>query len=163
MRHLVRGLVGGALATVAMSAFMLGASKLGALGEPPPRKLGRFAARLSGDLFPTEEKLNALATLGHFGVGIGAGGLFGALAPRVRRVLPMSLAGLAFGTLVWAAGYLGVMPALGLMRQPKHDRPGRPTTMILAHWIYGAVLAASVRPYVVQVRPYATRVVPSAA
>jgi hypothetical protein len=139
-------MVGGAVATVAMSAFMLATKKLGALGEPPPRKLGRLAARLSGDLFPSKKKQNVLATLGHFGIGMGAGGIFGTLAPRVRRVLPLPLAGAAFGTMVWAAGYLGVMPALGLMPMPKNDRRGRPLSMIAAHWIYGTVLAASMQP-----------------
>jgi hypothetical protein len=149
-------MVGGALATVAMSAFMLGAKRLGALGEPPPKKLGRFVARLTGDLFPSKQKQNVLATVGHFGIGIGAGGVFGSLAPRIRRVFPLPLAGAVFGTLIWATGYLGVMPKLGLMPAPKHDRPGRPLSMIVAHWIYGTVLAAAMH------RGEMTRVVPSA-
>ncbi len=137
-------MVGGAVATVAMSAFMLATKKV--LGEPPPRKLGRFMGRLTGDLFPSKTKQNVLATVGHFGIGMGAGGVFGTLAPQIRRVLPLPVAGAVFGTMVWAAGYLGVMPALGLMPMPKHDRPGRPLAMIVAHWIYGTVLAASMQP-----------------
>jgi hypothetical protein len=149
-------MVGGALATVAMSAFMLGAKKLGALGEPPPRKLGRLVARLGGDLFPSRRKQNVLATVGHFGIGIGAGGIFGTLAPQIRRTLPLPIAGAVFGSLIWAAGYLGAMPALGLMAMPKHDRRGRPLAMIVAHWVYGTVLAASMQT------DETTRMVPSA-
>lgn len=148
-------MVGGALATVAMSAFMFGTQKLGMLGEPPPRKLGRLAARITGDLFPSKAKQNVLATLGHFGIGMGAGAMFGSLAPQLRRALPLPIAGVVFGGLVWATGYLGVMPALGVMPTPARDRPGRPLSMVLAHLVYGTVLAASMKGDVI------LRVVPS--
>ena len=32
-----------------------------------------------------------------------------------------------------------------LMPMPQDDRPGRPTSMVIAHWVYGASLAAAAR------------------
>ena len=41
---------------------------------------------------------------------------------------------------VWIASYVGWVPAAGLMPRPSRDRPGRPTSMVLAHWIFGGTL-----------------------
>jgi hypothetical protein len=87
----------------------------------------------------------------HFAFGGACGALFG-LAHEVWRVRAPStsgvrghrtplLAGLAFGTAVWAVSYAGWVPAFGIMPAPQDDRPGRPTSMVVAHWVFGGVLA----------------------
>jgi hypothetical protein len=54
------------------------------------------------------------------------------------------LVGIAYGTAIWATGYLGWVPALELMPPGPDDRRQRPLVMVVAHWLYGAVLGAAV-------------------
>ena len=75
-----------------------------------------------------------------FAFGIGIGGVFGVMH-RGIRVHPV-LGGIIFATLVWATSYQGWVPALGIMPPASRDEPGRPMTMVLAHWVYGAILGA---------------------
>jgi hypothetical protein len=46
---------------------------------------------------------------------------------------------------VWLGSYAGWIPALDLLPPPDRDRRGRPPSMIVAHWVYGAALGASLR------------------
>lgn len=150
-----RGLAGGIVATAAMSAFMLGAQKLGLMGRLPPMKITDALLGVIGRRHDTPRPARrALATLNHFAFGGACGALFG-LAHDLWRVgapstsgvrghrAPLA-AGLAFGTAVWAVSYAGWVPALGIMPKPAHDRLGRLTSMVLAHWIFGGVLAKTV-------------------
>ncbi|MEO8701810.1 MAG: hypothetical protein ABI867_17325 [Kofleriaceae bacterium] len=139
---LERGLVGavaGALATVPMTAALAIAKGTGFLGEPPPKKLTRRFLMLLGSR-PDDTTLNVATTLAHFGYGATTGAVF-SLLPRPAR---NPIGGMAFGVAVWATSYLGWIPKLGLMRYPSKDRPGRPTSMIVAHLVFGAALGALV-------------------
>jgi hypothetical protein len=145
---LVRGLAGGIVATAAMSAVMLAAQKSGLLGHMPPKKItDGFLGALGIRRETPEPARKALATLNHFAFGGVCGALFG-LAREMTRGRRSGrapvLAGVAYGTAIWAVSYAGWVPALGIMPRPKHDRPGRPTSMVLAHWVFGAVLAKTV-------------------
>jgi hypothetical protein len=147
-----RGIAGGLVATVAMSAVMLGAQKAGLLGRMPPRKITDSLLGALGLRGKTSEPARrALATVNHLAFGGACGALFG-LAHEVWRVRAPTtsgvrghgtplLAGLAFGTAIWAVSYAGWVPAFAIMPTPKTDRPGRPTSMVVAHWVFGGVLA----------------------
>ncbi|MDB5213650.1 MAG: hypothetical protein JWO86_1577 [Myxococcaceae bacterium] len=147
-----RGFAGGLIATVAMSAVMLGAQKAGLLGRMPPRRITDALLGALGVHRKTPEPARrALATINHFAFGGASGALFGLAhaawrvrvsnASGVRGHRAPLLAGLAFGTAVWAVSYAGWVPRLGIMPMPHQDRPGRPMTMVVAHWVFGAVLA----------------------
>ncbi len=149
---LVRGAVGGLAATVLMSAVMLGAQRAGLMGRLPPKKITDGLLGMIGMRNKTPEPAKkVLATINHFAFGGSCGALFGLAhevwRTRARRVsgvrghrAPVT-AGLAFGTAVWAVSYAGWVPALGIMPMPQDDRPGRPTSMVIAHWVFGAALA----------------------
>jgi len=150
---LVRGLAGGVVATAAMSAVMLAAQKAGLLGEMPPEKItGRLLAAAGLRRKTPEGARQAFSMLLHFAFGGASGAAFGvahelwrtrsrtALRRSHARRVPL-LAGLAFGTAIWASSYAGWVPALRIMPMPQRDRRGRPTSMVLAHWVFGAVLA----------------------
>src|ERR687885_177231 len=127
-----------------MSAFMLLAKQLGLMGEQPPRKITRRFLVRSGDKRPRGETQDVLASALHFGFGAAGGTLF-ALAFRLLRLpFPSALQGAAYGTGVWAVSYLGWVPELGIMPPADRDRPGRPQSMLIAHWIYGSVLGVLV-------------------
>jgi hypothetical protein len=139
---LARGAVAGGLATGAMTGVMLGAQRAGLLGKMPPL---RITERLFRRLHPATvrgRRKHVLAAVSHLGFGIAAGALYGGLAGRMGDRRPSLLGALGFGGLVWAGSYAGWLPRLGLMPPPHRDRPGRQSTMLLAHLVYGAVLFA---------------------
>lgn len=150
-----RGLLSGLVATAAMSAVMLAAQKAGLLGHMPPRKISDRLLDAAGVRRKTPEPARrALGAVLHFAFGGVCGAVFG-LARAVsvarasdgsarRRRAPV-LAGLAYGTAIWAVSYAGWVPALGIMPMPHADRPGRPSSMVLAHWVFGATLAKLLR------------------
>ena len=136
------GAVAGSLATVAMSAVMFGAKRLGLMGEMPPEKItARFLDRL-GWTSRSGGTQDLMAAIAHVGFGAAAGSLFAILERRFRPPAPPVLAGVVFGTGVWLISYQGWVPALGLMAPPSRDRPGRPQSMLVAHLVFGSVLGA---------------------
>ena len=144
LRSTVVGAVGGAVATLVMSAVMVAEKKLGLLGEHPPKKLVRGLRRRAG-IFGVSRGADDVATLvAHWGFGMTTGALFGLLHRGARGVVRSSLIGAGYGAAVWAASYAGWIPALGLMRSPRRDRPFRPTSMVAAHLVFGSVLGAFV-------------------
>ncbi|MET0594447.1 MAG: FAD-dependent oxidoreductase [Polyangiaceae bacterium] len=138
----LRGGAAGAVATVAMTAVMLAERELGLLGQLPPKKLVRGARRALGIVGTSHRTDNVVTTAAHLGFGVAMGSLYGLANPRRRRPLVGALLGAGFGTAVWAASYAGWIPALGLMPPPRRDRPFRPASMVVAHWVFGAVLGA---------------------
>lgn len=136
LARFVAGAVAGVAATAAMSTEMALAKKVGLLGEAPPHKLTQRLLTLVGAR-PRSDTAKKLATTAmHLGYGAAAGALFALLPRRGQNVV----GGSAYGIGIWATSYVGWIPKLGLMRSPSRDRTGRPTAMVLAHVVYGAVL-----------------------
>jgi NAD(P)-dependent dehydrogenase (short-subunit alcohol dehydrogenase family) len=133
------GIVAGAVATGVMSLAMMAGKRLGALGEPPPRRITRRLLAPLGPLAPRGRALDFAALGAHVGFGASLGLLYGLLPTRGRS--PSS--GLLFGMTAWAVNYAGWLPKAGLMPAPSRDRPGRPTTMLAAHLLFGKVLAST--------------------
>lgn len=139
--RLLSGAAAGLAATAAMSLVMLGAKKVGALGEPPPRRIVRKLTAPLGRLAPRGAALGLAALGAHFAFGASMGALFAALPARARS----DRGGLLFGLGVWTANYAGALPQMGLMPRARRDRSARPTSMVAAHLVYGALLAATHR------------------
>lgn len=139
-RGAARGLAAGAVATVGMSVLMFAARRAGILGRMPPE---RITSHLLDHLHVRRrrETQDLLASVLHLGFGAAAGAVFGVARRRVPVPLPGLLQGLLYGTAVWTVSYVGWVPALGIMPPPPRDRPGRPETMLAAHWVYGGLLA----------------------
>ena len=147
MRRLAAGAAAGLAATFPMTAAMKLAQ--GMLPAPqrrplPPRRITMRALRKAGvrphaDL--DEPARRGLTVAAHYGYGTGAGALFGAIAPSSAR--DAVAAGIGYGLLVWAASYLGLMPALGLHPPATRETPGRTIMMIAAHVVWGAAMGAT--------------------
>lgn len=140
------GAVGGAVGTAAMSGVMLVAQRAGVMGRQPPEAITAAALEAAGEHRQEPATRDALAGALHFAFGVGVGAVFGVLhgqLPARARRHP-ALSGAAYATLVWAVSYQGWVPALGILPPATRDAPGRPVTMLLAHWVYGATLGAIV-------------------
>jgi hypothetical protein len=122
IRKLEQGITGGALATLPMSAVMVGAQRLGLLGKHPPEKITQ--AMLFGiGARPSRGQRKLLAVAAHFGFGAATGAVFSLARPGEPTLLRAALEGAAFGTAVWATSYIGLVPKLGIMPPPRRGPP----------------------------------------
>jgi hypothetical protein len=116
---------------------MLAAGRVGLLGRQPPQAIAERAVEVG-----TRERVpapvgRALGVLTHLAFG-GGGGVGYALLPRR---LPPPVRGCSWALAIYAAAYQGWIPALGALPPAEKDRRDRVAVMVLAHLVYGMVLA----------------------
>ena len=140
LRAAAVGAISGLAATVAMSAVMLAARRVGISPELPPARIAEEAVEAARGRPATADEVSVLAMLGHLGFGAAAGALYGVLARRVTSGPIGAALGTTFAAGVWLVSYQGWIPALGILPPASRDDPGRVTTMVAAHGVYGAVL-----------------------
>jgi hypothetical protein len=136
------GALAGFTATVPMSAFMLATFKALPADEQyalQPRLIAeRLAEQAHIEMPESEAASNAASTALHFAYGTGVGAAYPLFAESTT--LNPVVAGAAYGMAVYAAGYLGWLPATGVMafglKHPKH----RLSMIIGAHLVWGVAL-----------------------
>jgi uncharacterized membrane protein YagU involved in acid resistance len=142
VKDVIAGMVGGIAATVPMTAAMevMHAALPPAERRPlPPRRIEDRLTGVTGARRALGESEHvALTMLLHFGFGGAAGAVYGLASPHLPGA-PM-VKGAGFGVAVWAASYLGGLPATGLERSALREPSGRNALMVLAHVVWGAVL-----------------------
>ncbi len=102
----------------------------------PPRLISERVAAAAGMADSmTERQRVGFALASHYAYGAAAGA---GCAPVMRAVGgPPVVGGIAYGLGVWAASYLGWIPALGILR-PATDHPRERVGMMLAaHVVWG--------------------------
>jgi putative membrane protein len=92
-------------------------------------------AGLSDQLKP--EQHLALTLVNHFAYGGAAGSIYGVIADKLP--LPPIIKGIGFGLGVWTISYLGLLPALGILKPATQHPARRNVLMIVAHVIWGSV------------------------
>ena len=137
--RILKGLLAGARASMAMSSTMRGAQAVGLIGKLPPRKITERALQAVGAGGAPRPVRSLAAAANHLAFGMACGALYASLG-RARRFAPEPIPGILFGTLVWAVSYAGWVPAARILPPPQDDDPRRVATMIGAHVVYGAVL-----------------------
>jgi uncharacterized membrane protein YagU involved in acid resistance len=146
MNRAVAGAAAGLAATVPMTLAMRAAQQSLPPHQRyplPPRRIILRATRKAGirpHLHLKETHRRGLTWLAHYGYGTATGALFGLVAPR--NLGDAVSGGIGYGLLVWAASYLGLMPALGLHPPATREPFGRNVMMVLAHAVWGASLGA---------------------
>ena len=149
-RAVLTGAGAGVAATVVMTGVMLGLQRAGLLGRMPPRLIVEHAlARFGIRRHTSRGTRKALTLAAHIGFGASQGALYALghtiAAKRGHAAHPTLTTGIPFALAVWAVNYAGWIPQVGIMPPPSRDRMGRPTSMILAHVVYGAALATVLR------------------
>jgi hypothetical protein len=137
--HAGSGLAAGLAATGVMMALRMFDQKYAPKTVPHAKEdPGEFVVRnvesLTGALPETAEKTGALALHLTYGTG------FGLLYSLWRKISPRSsplLDGAVLGTAVYAAGYLGWLPALGLTRPLWRQRFPSIAGELARHVVYG--------------------------
>jgi hypothetical protein len=145
------GALGGALGTLFMTQSYKLAPHLPESVQPIPlrrdpgdflvNKVESLAHRRAGE--PVER---AAAKGLQWSYGIGWGALLGLVGARLEasHLSRALIAGATLGTLVYAAGYAGWIPALGLSEPIYRQPAGRIASGWLSHVIYGVLVALPV-------------------
>lgn len=150
------GAAAGVAATLAMSPVM--SPRLTArasaplrhvrgLDEFPPRRVVQAGEEIIAGERKLPDRAEVAATwLAHLGYGAAVGAIYGVMAPsldeRIDSPVRGAAAGALFGLGVWAAGYAGWLPLVGIrtgtIRGDRRDLPWP----LAAHVVYGATLGA---------------------
>jgi hypothetical protein len=143
-RRLLTGALGGLVGTAAMTAAMRRMHERLTDAERyplPPREIIQSVARQTGmDRRAGEGDLQDLTLGAHFAYGAAAGALY-----AVARPSDGILAGAGYGLLVWAASYLGWIPALAILEPATRHARRRNGLMLAAHVVWGATTALTIR------------------
>lgn len=143
LADMLLGARAGLVATAAMSLLMLAAKAAGLTGRLPPARVADQATEeLPPPGQPDRPERDVLGAALHFGFGAGLGAVFGLATSGLDRLRLSTALGVGYATAVYAVSYLGWIPALNIMPTATRDRPGRSVTMLLGHWLFGAVLGA---------------------
>lgn len=145
-RRIGMGAAAGVAGTAAMTALMVpGIGRALPLRARPavfvPRQVVGWAERRSAGrsvLTPGQRSLAAGAA--HLAYGASTGAIYGLLRARTRRI-PAPVAGGLWGALVWAVGYEGWLPALGIRPATTDQRPSKRPIQIANHLLYGLCTA----------------------
>jgi putative membrane protein len=137
------GLVATLPMTAAMEAMFRWLPRREQYALPP----GEITAKLTDELGVNDQmdvqQHLALTLFNHFAYGAAAGSLYGVIVDAVQgkaQLGPPAIQGSVWGIIVWTVSYLGLLPALGVLR-PATQHPGRRNLlMISAHLIWGSVL-----------------------
>lgn len=151
MHRMLRGAIAGTVATIPMTLVM--ARLFRELPESqryplPPRLIMENLSRrtpLRG--LPNEATLTEVTLTAHFVYGAATGAIF----PYLERHSETNvLRGAVYGVGVWAASYLGWIPAAHILTPATHHPAKRNALMLLAHLVWGSALAgtsAALRDY----------------
>lgn len=147
MNPLLKGAIAGTLATIpmtlVMSALFRRLPREQRYPLPPVLLTFRLARTLPGAPALEGRQLTATALAAHFAYGALTGAIYPLFArTRLVQSAPL-LMGPAYGLGVWAASYLGWIPAARLLAPATRHPARRNVLMGIAHVVWGAALAAA--------------------
>lgn len=148
LERIALGAAGGFAGTLVLQALVGASQKWLPSAAPPLREHpGKFMVERAEEVLPErvrgripEAAETAAAQALGVGYGLAFGGLYAALRPRGGSPL---LDGLILGTTAWAAGYLGWLPATGLMRPVWRQNALQALAPAAEHAVYGMVTVAA--------------------
>jgi len=140
--RLAKGALAGLVATVPMTVVMVLLQRLlpRHLRYPlPPEQVTLRVIADKGAISHLGDPERTIATgILHFGIGALGGAGYSVAAKLIPA--PSVPRGIGFGLLVWLTGYMGWLPALGIL-QPATKHPAqRNALMITAHVVWGSVV-----------------------
>ncbi len=147
MNSLTSGAVAGLAGTTVMTGAMFLTKKAGMVpGKLEPKEIAENSEEKLGvrDYLP-EPAFEASWVMLHFGYGTLSGVAY-ALAQKMALDLERPvLVGPLFGVLLWAFGYCGWLPVLGLYPPPTQVPKRKAAANILTHVVYGTATAVAHR------------------
>lgn len=145
MNRLLIGSLAGLLATVPMSAVMSTLFKQLPFNEQYPLPPREITEKVTDDIGVShkleEHEHTLLALVAHFAYGAATGAIYNFLVRKLP--LPGTVKGMGYGLSVWTVSYLGLLPALGILRPATEHPARRNALMIAAHIVWGLSLEGS--------------------
>ena len=148
LARLALGAVGGLAGTLALHPLMTAVGKKWPESQPPIRQEpGEFMVEQAeevlpknvGDHIPPSAEKAAAQMLG-LGYGMTFGALYAAMRPRGGSPF---VDGMVLGAVCWAAGYLGWLPASGLLPPAWKQSSKQVIAPLAEHLVYGATTVAA--------------------
>ena len=141
-QRVILGAAAGAAATLLLQQVMAATAKAIPNSKPPMRQdPGEFMIGKVTEHVQLPEKLEAAAVKAlALGYGMTSGALYGAMRNRAGSLF---LDGALLGISVWAAGYLGWLPATKLMPPVIEHSPRQIVTPIVNHVVFGLAVATA--------------------
>jgi hypothetical protein len=148
IEHVALGAAAGVAATFLLQGVRTTEQKLLPETMPPIREdPGEFMVEQAEELLPKQTREQVPATAETvaakslaLGYGMTAGAIYGAIRPRPGNLL---VDGTVLGLGVWAVGYLGWLPALGLMPPIQRQEIEQVAGSIVQHVIFGVATVAA--------------------
>lgn len=146
VRSAIAGSIAGVGATLLMSALMLGARRAGFTPRLPPVRIAEEAIEAVADRPATQDEEHVTASVLHLAFGAACGAMYGVfVSPRLPSSAAAAASGVVFASGIWLVSYQGWVPGLRILPPATRDDRGRVTTMVAAHWLYGAALGVGTR------------------
>ncbi len=148
MKSVTRGAVAGLVGTTLMTAAMVLLKKAGmAPGKLAPREITEnLEQKLGVRSYLSEPAFEASWLMLHFGYGTMSGVGYALTQKVFNREERPFLIGLVFGILLWALGYCGWLPLIGLYPPPTRlSKRKIGAELIMTHLVYGTSVAATHR------------------
>lgn len=148
LEQIALGAAGGFAGTLALQALLGASQKWLPTAAPPLRQHpGEFMVEQAEQALPERVRARipriaetAAAQVLGVGYGLAFGALYALVRPRGGSPL---LDGALLGATAWAAGYLGWLPALGLMRPVWQQDAPQALAPAAEHVVYGVVTVAA--------------------
>src|SRR5215212_7543098 len=148
IEHVALGAAAGVAATFLLQGVRTTEQKLLPETMPPIREdPGEFMVEQAEQLLPEQTREQVPATVETaaakslaLGYGLTAGAIYGAVRQRPGNLL---VDGTVLGLGVWAVGYLGWLPALGLMPPVQRQETEQVAGPIVQHVIFGVATVAA--------------------
>ena len=139
MGRAISGGAGGAVATVALTAFRKSLAWAGLVDKTAPEQVVERLEELGllDGWSPTSRRLLAVAA--HLGYGVGMGAAFGALRRESRQVGTETAVGSALGVLSWGVGWASWLPLAGVHVPPWKQSSPKVLLPVVDHAFFGAV------------------------
>ena len=142
MHKLVRGAIAGTIATIPMTLIMIGLfRKLPSEQRyplPPRLLIENIAGRATRLHMENDAALTHATLAAHFAYGAATGAVYPYLESHRG---PNTVTGVGYGLGIWAASYLGWIPAARLLDPATRHPARRNALMLAAHVVWGAALA----------------------
>ncbi|HMB96807.1 MAG TPA: hypothetical protein VKK61_12265 [Tepidisphaeraceae bacterium] len=148
MTRTLLGAAAGLTGTVVLQALRTASQKYAPSTMPPMRgDAGEFMAHQAKRAMPrnvAQQIPKKVESAVGMSLGLGYGMFFGALFAMIHPH-PRSIVanGAALGLACWAAGYLGWLPASGLMKPVSKQRPAQIIAPPIRHALYGIATVAA--------------------
>jgi hypothetical protein len=147
-QRIVLGAAGGFVGTLAIQALLTASQKwLPNTVSPIRQDPGEFMVETGKEALPTpvRQRIPQMVERGAaralaIGYGLTLGGLYALLRPQGSSLL---VNGVILGIATWAAGYLGWLPALGLMPPVWQQKAPQAIAPIAEHALYGMATVAT--------------------